>query len=98
MQSLAINNLFDMKKMMLAAAGLLIMFIQSFAQDSTGNSAPLTLKECIETALANNINVKRSEYTMDNDKVSLQLAKGQLLPSLNANIIHGNNQGRNINP
>lgn len=87
-----------MKKMMLAAAGLLVMFIQGFAQDSTGNSAPLTLKECIETAIANNIDVKRSEYAMDNDKVNLQLAKGQLLPSLNGTIIHGNNQGRNINP
>ncbi|TKK68936.1 TolC family protein [Ilyomonas limi] len=87
-----------MKKVMLAAAGLWLLFSQSFAQDSTGQNAPLTLKECIETAVANNIDVKRSEYAMQSDKVNLQLAKGQLLPNLNAAIIHGNNQGRNINP
>lgn len=87
-----------MKRIMLAAAGLLILIIQSFGQDSTSQNNPLTLKECIETAVANNLNVKRSEYTRDNSKVNLQLAKGQMLPSLNAAIIHGSNQGRNINP
>jgi outer membrane protein len=87
-----------MKKVMLAAAGLSLLFIQSFAQDSSSQSSALTLKECIETAIANNLSVKRSEYAMDNSKVDLQLAKGQLLPNLNAAIVHGNNQGRNINP
>src|SRR5690349_6949530 len=87
-----------MKKVMLAAAGLSLLFIQSFAQDSSTQSSALTLKECIETAIANNLSVKRSEYAMDNSKVDLQLAKGQLLPNLNAAIVHGNNQGRNINP
>lgn len=87
-----------MKRMMLAAAGLLILFTQSFAQDSTRQTAPLTLKECIETAIANNLSVKNSEFTMQSDQINMQLAKGQLLPTLNAAVIHGNNQGRNINP
>src|SRR4051794_13018719 len=87
-----------MKKVMLAAAGLLLLLIQSSAQDSTSLSSALTLKECVETAIANNINIKRSEYAMDNSKVDLQLARGQMLPTLNAAIIHGNQQGRNINP
>ncbi len=87
-----------MKRIMLAAAGIWILIAQGLAQDSTGKSAPLTLKECIETAITNNINVKRSEYDRDNSKVNLQLAKGQLLPSIGAAVIHGSNQGRNINP
>src|SRR3954470_799116 len=87
-----------MKRILLAAAGLLIIFSQSFGQDSSRQGSPLTLKECIETAIANNLDVKTSEFAMDNSKVNMQLAKGQLLPSLNTSIIHGNNQGRNINP
>src|SRR4051812_6444721 len=87
-----------MKTIVLAAAGLLLLFNQCLAQDSSSQSGQLTLKECIEAAIANNLSVKRSEYAMDNSKVDMQLAKGQLLPNLNAAIIHGNNQGRNINP
>ncbi len=83
---------------MLVAAGLFLLFAQGYTQDSSGQTTALTLKECIEAALANNINVKTSEYVMENDKVSLQLAKGQLLPTLNTSIVHGNQQGRNINP
>jgi len=87
-----------MKRIMLAAAAWLILLSQSYAQDSTSQSSPLTLKECIEAAIANNLTVKQSEYAMDNSKVNLQLAKGQLLPTLSAAITHGNQQGRNINP
>jgi outer membrane protein len=92
------NNLFFMKKMVLVAAGLFILFAQGYTQDSSMQTTALTLKECIETALTNNLDVKTSEFAMENDKVGLQLARGQLLPTLNANIIHGNQQGRNINP
>src|ERR1700712_3934423 len=87
-----------MKRTVLAAIGLIILLSKSFAQDSTNQSSPLTLKECIETAITNNLTVKQSEYTMENSKVSLQLAKGQLLPVVNGSVTHGSNQGRNINP
>ncbi len=87
-----------MKKIMLATAAILLFFIKGSGQDSTGQSQALTLKQCIETAVTNNIDVKRSEYAMQNDRVSLQLAKGQLLPVLNSAVTHGSNQGRNINP
>ncbi len=68
------------------------------AQDSAGNVATLTLKECIETATAQNIDVKRSDYVSQGNEVNVMLAKGQFLPSANGAVYHGSNQGRNINP
>ncbi len=71
---------------------------QCHAQDSTTSTATLTLKDCIITAITNNVDVKRSDYAAQSNKTDLELAKGQLLPFVNGAIYHGRNQGRNINP
>jgi len=75
-------------------AVLLLAGANSFAQ--TGNQ--LTLQQCVETAIANNLQVRQSEYQAQSDKVNYQQAKGSQLPFISGNINHGINQGRSIDP
>jgi outer membrane protein len=63
------------------------------AQDSTGK---LNIKRCIDIAIQNNLQIKQSEIQMQNNGVLYKQAKDNLLPSLNATLIQGNNYGRSI--
>ena len=66
----------------------------SFAQTST----KMSLKECIELAIRNNLDVQRANLQTESAKAYWQQARANLLPDLNANLSQGANQGRNINP
>jgi len=57
-----------------------------------------TLKQCIDYALANSLNVQRSNYNVESAEVDYRQAKANLLPSLNGNISVGYNWGRSVNP
>ena len=57
-----------------------------------------TLKECIDYALQNNLNVKRSLLTVENSQIGLTQSKLQMLPSLNGGSTFGYNWGRSIDP
>ncbi len=76
--------------------GLCGLFSTARAQDSSANI--YTLQQCIDIAIKNNADVKTSEFQKDNNKVTLQQAKGNMLPYLNTTISHGLNQGRSLNP
>jgi outer membrane protein len=65
---------------------------------SMANGQLLTLKDCIETAIKNNIEVKRAEWQSATDKVSWKQSKASQVPLVNAGISHGVNQGRSIDP
>ncbi|HYF33527.1 MAG TPA: TolC family protein [Chitinophagaceae bacterium] len=69
--------------------------IKTNAQQAGGT---LTLQQSIETGIANNLTVKQSELAMQRAGVGYRQAKGNMIPTLNANVIHGINQGRTINP
>lgn len=71
------------------------IFQQVVAQNQAGQ---LSLRTCIETAIAYNLQVRQTAYQLATDKTSLQQAKAGRLPSLNGNIAHGINQGRSIDP
>ncbi len=58
----------------------------------------LTLKQCVETALANNQQVQQATLTADAAQVNLRQAKQNAFPDLFANLGHGINQGRSIDP
>src|SRR6476620_680767 len=58
----------------------------------------LTLKDCIETGIKNNIDVLQSELDAEVAKANWQQAKANRYPDLNANATHGTNQGRSIDP
>ena len=58
----------------------------------------LTLKQCIETGLANNLDVLQSELQMESSKITMSQAKLNLLPDLNGSANHNFSQGRSIDP
>ncbi len=57
-----------------------------------------TLKECIDYALQNNINVKRSLLAVDNAEINLLQSKATMLPSVNGGASYGLNWGRSVDP
>src|SRR5262245_11627124 len=71
------------------------MAIQGHAQDSSGT---LSLKQCVETAISNNLQVKQSDLQMQTAEINWKQAKANMLPSINGSASHGINQGRSIDP
>ncbi|MDB5222068.1 MAG: TolC family protein [Chitinophagaceae bacterium] len=57
-----------------------------------------TLKQCVDTAIANNLLVKQGDLQMQNASINYRQAKDNRLPDVLANINHGLNQGRSIDP
>ncbi len=80
------------------------LWIVWWAIISTGTTAiaqtapRLTLKQCIETALQNNIRVKQSGLQSQREEIRWQQARANLLPNLGGNFNYGWNQGRTIDP
>ena len=64
----------------------------------TAQGNKLTLQQCVETGIANNIDVIQSDIQMQADEINWKQAKLDLLPDLNGTAGHGINQGRSIDP
>ena len=64
------------------------------SQDSTG--IKYTLKQCVDSAIANNLQVRQSDLQMQTNEINWKQAKANMLPSLSAFADHGINEGRNI--
>eukprot|EP01136_Pigoraptor_vietnamica_P022376 Opistho-1_new@73443 len=76
-----------------------ILLTATVRAQTTGNTGGvLTLQQCVETAIANNLLVRQSEYQAQSDKVTYKQAKGSQLPFISGNVNHGINQGRSIDP
>ncbi|WP_424961081.1 TolC family protein [Ekhidna sp.] len=58
----------------------------------------LSLQECIDIAVENNLTVQRSELNLQSAQVGLLQAQAQRYPTLNANGNFGYNWGRGIDP
>jgi outer membrane protein len=58
----------------------------------------LSLQQCIDSALARNLELRRSALAAETSEVQLQGARGARLPNLGADLYHGFNQGRGIDP
>jgi outer membrane protein len=67
-------------------------------QTDSSNVKVWTLKECIEYALANNLDVQRSQYNVETNEINYDQSRAALLPSLNGSVSNGYNWGRSINP
>lgn len=67
-----------------------------FSQDA--QKATLTLNDCIEMALKNNLDLKRSELNAKSSTVNYKQSRADILPDLNANYNLGLNDGRSIDP
>ena len=69
---------------------------KAYAQQSA--DTVFTLKQCVDVAIANNLQIKQQELLTQTDYISLKQAKDNRLPLLGANINQGTNQGRSIDP
>ena len=74
---------------------LLLILSVTFAQ---AQEKKWTLKECVDYAIENNINIQQTQ--LDNELIAIDKkdAFGNFLPSINANASHNWNIGLNINP
>jgi len=70
-----------MKKIFLIIGALLAAFIANAQQ-------PWTLQQCVDTALANNRNIKQKALVRKTNEISYQQARLNLLPNLNASASH----------
>ena len=75
---------------------MILVVSQAYSQSQAGTR--LTLKQAIETAIANNADVWQAELQARTDEINLKQSRLDRLPNLNGNISHGINQGRSIDP
>jgi outer membrane protein len=64
------------------------------SQSITGR--PLSLQECVQTAIENNLDVKQSDLSMERAGITMRQSKANLLPNVGGEINHTLNQGRSI--
>jgi outer membrane protein len=90
---------FTMKKKILFLFLISFLFLQkNFSQDTTDTSKALSLKECVDIALKNNLQINTSELLAEDSRVNLSLARGYQLPFISGNVNHGVSRGKSIDP
>ncbi|MCM4156710.1 TolC family protein [Gramella sp. AN32] len=82
-----------MKKLII----LLLFITTGLNAQNTGNPG-LSLEECIQLALDNNINLKRSHLQAETEKLNFRGTKSQVLPTINGSYNYAINKGRSIDP
>jgi outer membrane protein len=76
---------------------LMICFGVNTAQAQTPDTV-LTLQQCLDIAIKNNLLVKQSELDVERNRISYQQARENMLPSLNGSVDHSISDGRSLNP
>ena len=79
---------------------LLIIFLIITSGLSAQNigKTRLSLEECIQLAIENNVNLERSQLRSETEKLVFRGTKSRLLPSVNGNYSYAINKGRSIDP
>jgi outer membrane protein len=72
----------------------IFIYFNSYSQ----TTRRLTLKECVDKAINNNAEAQRSDLQAEASAVALKQSKANMLPDLFANMGHGLNEGRSIDP
>src|SRR6187402_171657 len=101
------NSIYKFASMKLKITGCFILFSFTCAtiqaqdpiklQDTADiKTKTLTLEQCIEYALKNNIQIKQSELNTEIADINLVQSEASLLPSLNGQMSHSYNFGRTI--
>jgi outer membrane protein len=72
---------------------ILIFHVSGFSQDSTKY---LTIKQCVDLAIKNNLLIQQSQITLETNGVTFKQAKDNLLPQIYGQINQGNNYGRSV--
>ncbi|MCJ8211245.1 TolC family protein [Mucilaginibacter sp. RS28] len=73
---------------------LAITTLPAFSQTDT----VYTLQQCIDIAIKNNLDVRKSELDMERDRVYWNQARENLLPTVNGNVQHTISNGRSQDP
>ncbi len=73
---------------------ILIFHNSGFSQDSTKF---LSIKQCVDLAIKNNLLVQQSQITLETNGVTFKQAKDNLLPQISGTVSQGNNYGRSVN-
>lgn len=74
----------------------LLLSIHLCAQENPPEK--LSLKECIEIAIRNNINLKRANLQEETATLNFKETRSEVLPRLNGSYNYGINNGRSIDP
>jgi outer membrane protein len=69
----------------------------SVASAQQMSDSVVTLQQCIDIGVRNNLLVKQSELQMDASRIYWNQARENLLPTLNGNITHSISEGRSLN-
>src|SRR5688572_3510432 len=77
--------------------GVILLMILFFGDEIFAQRV-FTLKQAVDTAIANNLLVKQSDLEMQNASINYKQARNNRLPDLFLNMNHGLNQGRSIDP
>jgi outer membrane protein len=72
----------------------MIMYKGGRSQTITGR--PLSLQECVQTAINNNLDVKQGGLSMERAAINWRQSKSNLLPNISGEVDHTLNQGRSI--
>jgi outer membrane protein len=76
-----------------------VIALMIFTDRSSGQTDKVyTLKQCVETAIENNLDVKQADLQMQTSKINWNQARLNMLPDLNASAGHGIKLGRSIDP
>jgi len=74
------------------------LFITNGVNAQNIENQGLSLEECIQLALDNNINLKRSDLQAETEKLNFRDTKSQVLPTINGSYSYATNKGRSIDP
>ncbi|HEY4324907.1 MAG TPA: TolC family protein [Mucilaginibacter sp.] len=77
---------------------LTILFLACSILAHAQKDTLLSLQQCLDIAIKNNLNVKQTGLLMEQDRIGLNQAKENLLPSVTGNISRQGSNGRGINP
>lgn len=87
-----------MKTRLFTTVFLLLAFFSNHAQQADSVLKVWNLRECINYALEQSLNIRRGEYSVERAEIDRSQAKYALIPTLNGSASHGYNWGRSINP
>jgi outer membrane protein len=73
---------------------ILIFHVSGFSQDSTKY---LSIKQCVDLAIKNNLLIQQSEVTLETNGVAFKQSKENMLPVISGQINQGMNYGRSVN-
>ncbi|MDB5006428.1 MAG: hypothetical protein JWP45_821 [Mucilaginibacter sp.] len=77
---------------------LLFLLVSFFSKAQQQQDSVLTLQQCIDIAIRNNLVVRKSETQVERDRLAWQQARANLLPTLNGSASQSLSYGRSLNP